>query len=453
MTDHSTQGLAIPGFAGGSAPFVASDWKSRLAADDRRVIVIDDDPTGTQTASDVDVLLTRSIEAFERWFGSAERSVYALTNSRALRREHAVELIRDLCRTITRAAGARAWTALLRGDSTLRGHVFAELDALGAARAVSLFVPAFPEGGRVTLGGVHYLRTAGGLTNVADSEFARDPIFGYRSRDLGSWVAEMGGGRRAEIIPIEELRSVGPSVVARRLLGAPDGSVVIPDAETARDLESIAIGLLDAESAGRAVLVRSASSFAAVRAGLLGQHVNRVELPFPGRVLVACGSHTAASTAQLNALARGGMPVEIIHKRTTVTRIARERLNQVGVAVIATPRERDPGSDMDAAAAMSARLADVVGDLRGSFEGMIAKGGITSADLATRLGAARARVVGQLEPGVALWRLALGADADLPFGVVPGNVGDESTLVRVVRQFRASLSGRARSGSTARRRA
>jgi hypothetical protein len=46
---------------------------------------------------------------------------------------------------------------VLRGESTLRGHVAVEMRALGPDEAVGLVVPAYPEAGRVTVGGVHYL--------------------------------------------------------------------------------------------------------------------------------------------------------------------------------------------------------------------------------------------------------------------------------------------------------
>src|SRR5260370_2450019 len=46
---------------------------------------------------------------------------------------------------------------VLRGDSTLRGHVLGEIDTLSVPGSVALFVPAFVEQGRVTIGGVHYV--------------------------------------------------------------------------------------------------------------------------------------------------------------------------------------------------------------------------------------------------------------------------------------------------------
>ncbi|MCC2684975.1 MAG: hypothetical protein K0R75_1874, partial [Paenibacillaceae bacterium] len=95
------------------------------------------------------------------------------------------------------------------------------------------------------------------------------------------------------------MRSVGSKAITATLLNAVPRTVIVPDAETRSDLERIALGLLDAEEAGRAVVVRSAASFAAVRAGLSGRQLEPA-LPFSARrTLVVCGSHTAAASRQL----------------------------------------------------------------------------------------------------------------------------------------------------------
>jgi uncharacterized protein YgbK (DUF1537 family) len=66
---------------------------------------------------------------------------------------------------------------------------------------------------------------------------------------------------------------------------------------------------------------------------------------------------------------------------------------------------------------------------------VLAKGGITSSELATRaLGVRAARVLGQVQPGVPVWRLGPGSRwQDTPFIVYPGNVGEEQSLADLVR--------------------
>jgi uncharacterized protein YgbK (DUF1537 family) len=414
---------------------------ARLRDDPRRVVILDDDPTGTQTVSDVDVILQPERADFEPFFASPARALYVLTNTRAMPLEAATLHLRLIVRRIDAAAleVGEAWIAILRGDSTLRGHVFAEADVLGARDAVVLFVPAFPDGGRFTVGGTQWIDIAGQRWNAADTEFARDPTFGYASRDLVSWVGEVGGGRSAAMVALQDLRDRGSAAISTAIERAPAGTVVIPEAETDDDLRCVALGLLDAEADGSKVVIRSAASFAAIRAGLVARRIEALDGTPPRRVLVACGSYTAASTAQLDALAARGWPIAVLDPHTPIEALAalvRGRLETVGLAAVATPRSRSDDGSLGAGAMMMDRLTELVGSLRDDVDAVVAKGGITSATAALSLGAQVARVEGQLAPGIALWSLHVEGRRPMPYVVVPGNVGGPDALTRVLDQLR-----------------
>ena len=66
---------------------------------------------------------------------------------------------------------------------------------------------------------------------------------------------------------------------------------------------------------------------------------------------------------------------------------------------------------------------------------VIAKGGITSIQVAkTALVANEAFAIGQILPGVPVWRLIGDAKwPDIPYVVFPGNVGDDEALLNAVR--------------------
>lgn len=67
---------------------------------------------------------------------------------------------------------------------------------------------------------------------------------------------------------------------------------------------------------------------------------------------------------------------------------------------------------------------------------VVAKGGITSAEVARAgLGADAALVLGQVLPGISVWRLTAFDGRELLYVVVPGNVGEADTLVEVLRAF------------------
>ncbi|HVU67301.1 MAG TPA: four-carbon acid sugar kinase family protein [Ktedonobacteraceae bacterium] len=430
-------------------------WEQRLKQDRRRVIILDDDPTGTQSVANVEVILRPALPAYRRFFSSTERAVYVLSNTRALKQETAVDLLRRIRAEVEQAAheAGEGVSILLRGDSTLRGHVFAEMDVLaeGVDDAVLLFVPAFPDGGRVTINGVHYLLNGDEKTPVAQTEFARDATFAYHSLALVDWVAEVGQGRTALSLPLSHLRSQGAAALRQVLLEAPAGTVVVPDAETNEDLEMLARGLLDAEEGGRRVIVRSASPFAALRAGLRPAFRQPALSGQDNRVLVVCGSHTEASTRQLASLEERTTPVITVpidwllneglegvvpHLAVQVNLALEERR----FAILATERTRQPRhSDLAAGAQVMAALTAIVARVAGSCDAVIAKGGITAAQVATDgLAATRAVVQGQLEAGVPLWNLTLADGRTLPYAVIPGNVGHEHTLVNVATQFQAA---------------
>jgi DNA-binding FadR family transcriptional regulator/uncharacterized protein YgbK (DUF1537 family) len=430
-------------------------WEQRLNQDRRRVIVLDDDPTGTQCVANVEMILRPALPAYRRFFSGTERVVYVLTNTRALNQAAAVELLRCIRDEIQQAAreADEEVSMLLRGDSTLRGHIFAEMDVLAETgeNAVLLFVPAFPDGGRVTLNGVHYLVKEGVKVPVAQTEFARDATFGYRSELLVDWVAEVGQGRKALSLPLEQIRSLGVAALKQALLEAPAGTVIVPDAETNEDLQILAWGLLDAEERGRSVIVRSASPFAALRAGLRPATRKPSLSSQENRVLVVCGSHTEASSQQLVCLEERSAPAITIPidwllnegPESVVPHLAVQvnlALEEQRFAILATERIRQAcHSDLEAGAKVMAALTAIVARVTESCDAVIAKGGITAAQVATEgLTATRAYVQGQLESGVPLWNLTLSDGRTLPYAIVPGNVGHAQTLVDVAAKFQAA---------------
>ncbi|MGH3256241.1 MAG: four-carbon acid sugar kinase family protein [Streptosporangiaceae bacterium] len=307
-----------------------------------RVVVLDDDPTGTQCASGVLVAVDPDPAALT---GLDGRALYVLTNTRAVDARSAARIVRGVRSAFEARAGETVM--VLRGDSTLRGHVAVEMEALGLDRGVGLIVPAYPAAGRLTLGGVHYLESPAGRLNAADTEFARDPVFGFQSRTLTGWCREVGLRGPVVLVGLDELKSSGPASVRDALLAAPPGAVVAPDAADDDDITAIARGFSAARAAGRHVVVRCAAPLAAAIAGTPGRMLAPAHAP-ASRMLVVCGSHTAAATRQLERLAGTRRPVRILAAAglmgpdTTdeLAEGARADLADSGLAIIATERIR-----------------------------------------------------------------------------------------------------------------
>jgi uncharacterized protein YgbK (DUF1537 family) len=442
----------------------------------RRIAVLDDDPTGSQTVHDVSAVFAPDPAEYADGLAEPGSTCFVLTNSRSLAEPDAGRLTLELGRELFEL-GARLGAPLSvvsRSDSTLRGHLIAEVQALDAARrSVTgrghdgvLLVPAYFEAGRFTAGGTHWARVGGRAVPVGETEFARDVSFGYAASDLRDFVVEKGRGRieRREVhtLTLEDIRRGGPSQVARVLAEVGGGRFVAVDAVTYADLEVVVLGLLEVERAGRVFLYRTGPSFVQVLAGLEPQPPLTTEQIWPtgrptGHGLVVVGSHVGLTSRQVEvALARGGLvavhldvaelldPVRRLRQIDETTGRVRAGLAESDVLLF-TSRELVTGADAESSLRVSRTVSRAVTDVVAGVlvsrpAWVVAKGGITSHDVAVRgLGIRRATVLGQLLPGLVSVFRPVAADPEVvgvPYVVFAGNVGDERTLADVVARFR-----------------
>lgn len=448
------------------------DYVRRLG---RAVVALDDDPTGVQTVHGIKVLTGWAVSDLRPPLEAGERLFFVLTNTRSYPLPRAVEINEEIAANLTAAgrASGTEFAVVSRSDSTLRGHYPGELEALGRAISSGLgrqfdgqiIVPAFFEGGRFTIGDIHWVAEGEWLVPAAQTEFARDSAFGYRHSDLRRWVEEKTGGRvkAPEVVSVslEDIRRVGPERVEDVLKGVDGGRPVVVNAASYVDLRVFTLGLLRAESRGKNFLYRSAASFVKVRAGIPDRGpLTRTEVyggiasPGGGGLVIA-GSHVKKTTEQLDdALALGGLVAtelsvpKILDQATREQEIVRAWYEaESGLAggsdvLVYSSREviaaRTEEANLDISRSVSTALVELVRRLRCRPRFIIAKGGITSSDVATRgLGVKSALVLGQAYPGVPVWRL--GPETrfpDLPYVVFPGNVGQRGTLADVIRLLR-----------------
>jgi uncharacterized protein YgbK (DUF1537 family) len=371
--------------------------------------------------------------------------VYVQTNTRAVDEPSAIDLVRQ-AREDALEAGRRLGEDVqfvLRGDSTLRGHVFAETEQfLGSDDDLMIFVPAFPAGGRTTRDGVHYVRTGDSDLPAHETEYADDPVFPFASGVLSEYVAEKSS-RSALPIPLDSVRG-DAAALASLLVAAPPRTVAVPDAVTDDDIRLLADAIRSARFQGRTVIVRAAAPLAAAlaeveSAGLLATPL----VDAPARTLLACGSHTGGASAQLERVAaRWGAPVVLdteaaLSNADAAGHSAASAAGTVTVdrpIVVTTSRERSASHNtLDHGERVMRALTTAVRDLLPSVDVVIAKGGITSADVArVGIGATSAVVLGQVLPGVSVWRMTAIDGREILYVVVPGNVGDPDTLVDVL---------------------
>lgn len=216
------------------------------------LVVLDDDPTGTQTCHDIAVLTVWDHETLCSELATTAKGFFILTNSRALPPNEARSLITTICENLAKAAEQTGKTLeiVLRGDSTLRGHFPDEPEAVEEALGefdAWILAPFFFQGGRYTIGDVHYVAEGDFLVPASQTPFAADATFGYKSSNLRDYVREKAGKRfKADntfSITLEDIRS-GPERIAEQLLLAPKGGVIIVNAAAESDMYVFVAGLL-----------------------------------------------------------------------------------------------------------------------------------------------------------------------------------------------------------------
>ncbi len=452
------------------------DWATSLLPEIRReisrsdykIIVLDDDPTGTQTARDLPVLTTWTIEALESELKGAYPAFFILTNSRSLPRDEACELAREIgnaIRTATETTGVRA-VIISRSDSTLRGHFPAEVDetarTIGKQDLPYLVIPFFLEGGRYTINDIHYVREGKQLVPAAQTPFARDAAFGFSHSDLKKYIEEKTAGaiRAADVrsISIDDIRKGGPDRVAELLSRVYPAKACCVNAASYRDMEVLVAALIAVEKQGKEFLYRTAASFVRTRTGLdeTGGLLSKDELISGSENggLFVIGSYVAKTTSQVNTLFEQTdiTPVEVNvrqlldtdNRQAEIRRItdtASEILESGRDAAIYTSRElvtgADAASSLEIGQTVSDSLIEIVRSIKAQPRYLVAKGGITSSDVATKaLGVRRAMIIGQALPGVPAWKL--GEETRYPgmtYIIFPGNVGDADALVQIQRNL------------------
>ena len=425
-----------------------------------KIIVLDDDPTGSQTVHSC-LLLTRwDVTTLKEGLQDDSPLFFVLTNTRGMDATSAADLTREVCINLKQAladlkASGRDINPLVvsRSDSTLRGHYPVETDVIAEELGpfdAHFMVPAFFEGGRFTRDSIHYLMVDGKPVPVHETEFARDSVFSYSHSYLPDYVEEKTQGRiKAGDVERFQLYDVRGDSLAR-LMNLTGNHCCVVDAETQDDLNHFCSQLMTAANMGKRFLFRSAASLLTALSQLPAQPISAEKMSRyvrnekPGAVIV--GSHVRKTTEQLNTLLQApgivGIEVnvdEIQDNYDSLRESISEQINdlhqQSKTVVIYTSRlEKAFASQserLDFGMLVSDFLMDIVRHLPETLGFLISKGGITSNDVLSKgLSLKTSRVVGQIIAGCSVVRCPVYHQrfADMPVVIFPGNVGDENSL-------------------------
>ncbi|MCJ7688861.1 MAG: hydroxyacid dehydrogenase, partial [Clostridiaceae bacterium] len=356
-----------------------------------------------------------------------------------------------------------------RSDSTLRGHYPLETKVLKEVVEGNsevrfdgeVILPFFKEGGRFTMDNIHYVQDGEYLIPAGETEFAKDRTFGYTKSHLGEWVEEKTKGefkaKNTTFISLESIRALDIEGITKQLLRVEDFNKVIVNAVDYSDVKVFCIALIRALKTGKNFMYRTAAAFTKVLGGVSDKSLlNREELITEhtnNGGLIIVGSHVKKTTEQLEELKKCSfiefieldcyLVLETERFEAEVSRVIDtcEGLIKSGKTVaVYTSRERlDLGPDkkeeeLKLSLKISEAVTSIVQRLNVRPNYIIAKGGITSSDIGVKgLKVQRATVLGQIRPGIPVWKT--GSESRFPgisYVIFPGNVGTKTTLKEAV---------------------
>jgi uncharacterized protein YgbK (DUF1537 family) len=438
---------------------------SELKNTNKIIIVLDDDPTGTQTVHNVPVLTIWSVDAIINELNKGTFCFYILTNSRSLTAALADELHKEIANNIQKAFALlqKEYIIISRSDSTLRGHYPNDIHSLASGLEISnyhtVIIPAFFEGGRFTINDIHYVKENELLIPAANTAFAKDKAFGFAQSNLKKWVQEktqnLINASSVVSFSLDEIRSNSLAYLTNKINLLPSNSTVIVNALNYTDLKKFAAAYLQSSVQ---IMFRTAASFVKALAGissinLLSQKelVNKNILS--GGLIIA-GSYVEKTTQQLLHLQPQfkGLIIELnvdeiirlsIHSKDIAEQMNTHLKNGINV-LIYTSRTLAVSSIEQTNLTVNQQVANfitaVVANLSVQPKWLIAKGGITSSDIAVKsLQIKRAIVMGQVLAGIPVWQA--GNESKFPnlnYIIFPGNVGSNNALLELYNKLNNS---------------
>ncbi len=442
-----------------------------------KFVVIDDDPTGSQTVHDCLLLLKWDCSTLVKGFESKSNLFFILANTRSLSENDAKLTIEEICKNLKTVITSQAYEEeiifISRGDSTLRGHNFLEPNALNSCLGpfdATFHIPAFIEGKRLTVNGSHFVDK----TPINQTIFARDEIFGFETSNVKNLLFQKSKSQinfediqNILLSDIEILNDEENNIVFKTLKNFKNNKHVIVDIENYSQLKKFSL-IIKKLTKQKKFLFRTAASFISsisdkksVSKGetlFSNLRIRTKEKSFlPGLIIV--GSYVELSTIQLKNLLEISNcdPIELDvfeffkinssennHKRMNLfkkkfLKEIRFSFKKGKTPVLFTSRKfmsLDYFEQFNFYNSLAFFIAELVADLKYEIGYLISKGGITTnVILSNGLNADYVYLEGQILTGISVVTYNLKNNARLPIVTHPGNIGTKDSLVNIWKVF------------------
>ena len=442
-----------------------------------KFVVIDDDPTGSQTVNDCLLLLKWDYSTLIKGFESQSNLFFILANTRSLSENDAKLRIEEICKNLKNVIASESYAEefifISRGDSTLRGHNFLEPSVLNTCLGpfdATFHIPAFIEGKRLTINGSHFVDKI----PINQTIFARDKIFGYETSNVKNLLFKQSKSQiklddiqNLVLSDLEILSEEENNSVFKRIKNLKNNKHVIVDIENYSQLKKFSL-LIKKLTKQKKFLFRTAASFISSISNKKSNHqdaiffsnlrVKNKEKKFlPGLVIV--GSFVELSTMQLKNLLEISTcePIELDvfeffrisssennqnQRNSFKNKIMREirfAFEKGKTPVLFTSRKfmsQDYSEQFNFYNSLALFIAALVADLKYEIGYLVSKGGITTnVILSNGLNADYVYLEGQILTGISVVTYNLKNDEKLPIVTHPGNIGTNDSLVNIWKVF------------------
>lgn len=445
--------------------------KKEIEANNKKIVVLDDDPTGVQTVHDISVYTNWDKDSIRQGFEEENNLFYVLTNSRGFTVEQTTKAHQEIAQVVDEVAQetGKEYIFISRSDSTLRGHYPLETQLLkadyekntGKTIDGEVMCPFFKEGGRFTIDNVHYVKYGEELVPANETEFAKDKTFGYTAYTMPEYIEEKTKGeyKASDVtsISLEDIHNMDIDKIEAQLMEVKDFNKIIVNAVDYADVKVFCVALYRAMAKGKVFMFRTAAAIVKVMGAVTDQPLltreQMVVKETTNGGIVVVGSHTDKTTKQVECL-KELKDIEFIELDATLVKddaafeaeVQRcldkeEECIRAGktvccytTRVLITADTGDKEDELRLSVKISDAVQALVGRLSITPSFVIAKGGITSSDVGTKaLEVKKANVLGQIKPGIPVWQTGEESKFPLtPYVIFPGNVGEIATLKEAV---------------------
>lgn len=441
--------------------------EQEIKKNNKKIVVLDDDPTGVQTIHDISVYTNWDKETIRQGFEEENNLFYILTNSRGFTAEQTIKAHNEISSVVDEVAKetGREYIFISRSDSTLRGHYPLETEILktnyekntGKTIDGEILCPFFKEGGRFTIDDIHYVKYGEELIPANETEFAKDKTFGYTAATMPEYIEEKTkGAYKAEnvtCISLEDIHNMDIDKIENLILNVHDFNKIIVNAVDYADVKVFCVALYRAMAKGKVFMFRTAAAIVKVMGGVSNQPLltrkQMVTKETENGGIIVVGSHTDKTTRQVEELKKLA-DIEFIELDATLVKDEQafeaevnkclekeEECIKAGRTVccyttraLITADTGDKEDELRLSVKISDAVQSLVGRLKVTPAFVIAKGGITSSDVGTKaLAVKKANVLGQIRPGIPVWQTGEESRFPMtPYVIFPGNVGEITTL-------------------------